>query len=288
MNPYLKYVTDFRDLIVSGKSLPLGVPGPGVGQTSVPDAAAPRALIFSPHPDDECITGALPLRLTREAWMRVTNIAVTLGSNRDRQRARWKELSDACRWLGFGLESLAPNGLEQINPKTRSANPKHWESALSLVAGAILRHKPRVIIFPHEQDGNSTHIGTHLLVADALKLLPSDFSCFVVETEFWAANPSANLMIESSPTDVADLVSALTFHVGEIRRNAYHLRLPAWMIDNVRRGAELAGAQGGAAPDFVFATLYRLRRCKNGRLEDFLTGGRQVPASQSIASFFFE
>jgi LmbE family N-acetylglucosaminyl deacetylase len=37
-------------------------------------------LIFSPHPDDECIIGGLALRLLREAKWNVINVAVTLGS----------------------------------------------------------------------------------------------------------------------------------------------------------------------------------------------------------------
>ena len=36
------------------------------------------------------------------------------------------------------------------------------------------------------------------------------------------------------------------------------------MMDNVRRGAELVGGQGGAAPDFAFAALYRLRKWSQG------------------------
>ena len=85
-------------------------------------------------------------------------------------------------------------------------------------------------------------------------------ACLVVETEFWGAMDTPNLMVESSAADVADLVAALSLHVGEVARNAYHLRLPAWMMDNVRRGAELVGGQGGVAPRFALCTLYRLRR----------------------------
>jgi len=43
------------------------------------------------------------------------------------------------------------------------------------------------------------------------------------------ANP--NLLVESSVPDVADLIAALACHVGEVRRNPYHARLPAWMMD---------------------------------------------------------
>jgi hypothetical protein len=58
-------------------------------------------------------------------------------------------------------------------------------------------------------------------------------------------------MIEVWAADVADLVAALSLHAGEVARNAFHLRLPAWMMDNVRRGAELVGGQGGTAPRFA-------------------------------------
>jgi hypothetical protein len=53
-----------------------------------------------------------------------------------------------------------------------------------------------------------------------------------------------------------------------VQRNPYHLTLPAWMMDNVRRGGEWVGGQGQAAPDFHFGTLYRLRAWTSGRFED--------------------
>jgi len=143
-----------------------------------------------------------------------------------------------------------------------------------------------VILFPHELDWNSTHVGTHFLVVDALKTLPPDFTCFAVETEFWGQMPSPNLMVELSVQHVADLITALTFHVGEVRRNPYHLSLPAWMIDNVRRGAELVGGQGGAAPDFTFGTLYRVRRWSGGKLEKVFDGGRFLSCAELPQGLF--
>ncbi len=85
---------------------------------------------------------------------------------------------------------------------------------------------------------------------------------------------------------MADLVTALSFHVGEVRRNPYHLLLPAWMQDNVRRGGELVGGQGGAAPDFVFATLYRLRKWSGGKFTKVLAGGRQIACGQNPGGLF--
>jgi len=279
MNPYFEFVSSFAGLVAGGKSLPLGGISPRHPTQPAPDA--PVAVIFSPHPDDECIIGGLALRLMREAGMRIINVAVTQGSNKERQQPRWLELKNACDFLGFDLEQTAPNGLEKISRKTKLEDPQHWAAAIEIISNSLARHQPRVIFFPHEFDWNGTHIGTHFLVMDALQTLPKNFACLIVETEFWGQMASPNLMIESSVADVADLIAALSFHVGEVHRNPYHLRLPAWLQDNVRRGAELVGGQGGAAPDFTFATLYRLRQWKNGRSENVYSGGRQISAAEN-------
>jgi hypothetical protein len=136
---------------------------------------------------------------------------------------------------------------------------------------------------PHDRDWNSTHIGTHFLVLDALKLMPADFECYLIETEFWGAMTDPNLMLEIGNDDLADMMVATTFHVGEVARNPYHLLLPAWMMDNVRRGAEVAGGQGGAVPDFTFAALYRLRKWSRGEARRFFEGGKLVPTSMNLA-----
>lgn len=284
MNPYLDLVQQVARLRDTGRALPLGSL-PECPRITLP-AAAPKVLIFSPHPDDECIIGGLALRLLRESKWRVVNVAVTQGSKKERQAGRYAELEAACRYLQFDLVPTAPGGLEKINPKTRTGDPDHWAVCVDAVARILLQHRPRVILCPHELDWNSSHIGTHYLVTDALKRLPADFSCHVVETEFWGQMPSPNLMVESSQQDVADLIAACSFHVGEVRRNPYHLSQTAWMQDNVRRGGELVGGQGGAAPDYLFATLYRLRRWQAGQLTKVYEGGRNLGANDSPASLF--
>lgn len=284
MNPYADFVTAYARYAKEGRSYPLGtfpeLPRPEVSTD------APRVLIFSPHPDDEVIIGGLALRLLRESHWKVINVAVTQGSNPARQAGRLEELQHCCRYIGFGLVQTAPNGLEKINPKTRAQNPAHWTECVATIAKILEQHRPRAILFPHDLDWNSTHVGTHHLVTDALKVLPADFSCYTVETEFWGQNPAPNLMVELSAQHITDLVTALTFHVGEINRNPYHLTLPAWMIDNVRRGAELVGGQGGVSPDFTFATLYRLRKWTGGALESFYAGGRNLACGESPESLF--
>ncbi|HEY3760146.1 MAG TPA: PIG-L family deacetylase [Verrucomicrobiae bacterium] len=281
-NPYHQFVSSYAHLLAAGHSLP-------VGQLPLRGGAAPRregpvALIFSPHPDDECIIGGLALRLMRESKARIVNVPVTLGSNPDRRQARLQELKKACDWLGFALDEPAPGGLDRINPQTRENNRAHWADAVKSITTVLARHQPRAVFFPHENDANSTHIGTHWLVMDALRTMPRDFECLAIETEFWAPMASPNLMVESNIDDVAELVAALSLHAGEVRRNPYHLRMPPWLQDNVRRGTELIGGHGSAAPDFNFATLYRLRRWEKGRLENVYSSGKQISAAQTIAA----
>ena len=272
MNPYHQFVSQFEQLIKQGPSLPLGKAA--MPQHPAPGAQAAKVLIFSPHPDDEVIVGPLPLRFLRQSHLNVINVAVTQGSNKARQSGRWEELTHCCRYIGFGLLQTQPGGLEGINTKARANNPAAWSASVERIAQILSEHQPKAIFFPHAEDWNSSHIGTHYLVMDALARMPSVFNCLTFETEFWGAMDAPNLMVESSVEDIADLLTALSFHVGEVQRNPYHVRFPAWLIDNVRRGAELVGGQGGASPDFAFATLYRLRRWKNQRLEDVLDKGR--------------
>jgi N-acetylglucosamine malate deacetylase 1 len=279
MNPYNNFVSGFAQLTADGKKLPLG--GIAPQKINPPKPGAPIALIFSPHPDDECIIGGLALRLMREAGFRIVNVAVTMGSNKLRRETRLEELKNACEWIGFELEET---GLEKINPATRANDPKLWKAAVKDIAAVLLKHKPRAIFFPHELDWNVTHIGVHLLVMDALKSLPPEFETTLIETEFWGQMPAPNLIVELTPTDLADLLAALSFHIGEVQRNPYHLRLPAWMQDNVRRGAELVGGQGGVAPDFTFATLYRIQKWENGSVRQVYSGGKQLSAKEAAGA----
>ncbi len=284
MNPYLQFVSALDRLVRDGRQYPLGGVEP---PRRAPIAAdAPRVLIFSPHPDDECIIGGLALRLQREAGMRVGNVAVTLGSRRDRQAGRWIELAAACGYLGFDLIPTAPGGLEQVTAAARARDPRQWADSIAAIAAILRDQRPAAIFFPHETDWNSTHVGTHHLLMDALAQQAPDFATIVFETEFWGAMASPNLMVEVSVSDLADMITALSFHAGEVQRNPYHLLVPPWMQDNVRRGGELVGGQGGAAPDFTFCTLYRARRWQDGALTPLYTRGLTLPAAIDAALAF--
>ncbi|MFT5129230.1 MAG: LmbE family N-acetylglucosaminyl deacetylase [Rhodothermales bacterium] len=255
MNPYQAYVESVRDATHAARSIK-----PQRQQLPIAESAA-RCLIFAPHPDDECIIGGLPLRLMREAGYQVVNVPVTFGSNPDRQAARSSELDDACAYLGWAIDR-EPAGVEAMDADG--------------IAAVIRRWQPQVIVFPHDGDWNVRHISTHHMVVEGLQQLGDDFDCLTVESEFWGAMDDPNLIVALDATMVADLVAATALHVEEVARNPYHLMLPAWMQDNVRRGGELVGGQGTAAPDFDFATLYRLRRWTNGAFAPVLDGGTQI------------
>src|SRR5258706_5858649 len=103
MNPYQSFVNDFARVVRQAQDYPLGGFAMPVHPNPVPDA--PRALIFSPHPDDEVIIGALPLRLLRELRWNVINVAVTHGSSKARHAERWRELESCCHYIRFRLQS---------------------------------------------------------------------------------------------------------------------------------------------------------------------------------------
>jgi LmbE family N-acetylglucosaminyl deacetylase len=284
MNPYRQLVSDFARGIKRGRKFPLEKFTPAARLEFAPHA--PKVLLFSPHPDDECIIGGLALRLLREAKMRVINVAVTLGNKKSRRAGRLRELKGACGRLGFGLILTRKDGLEKITLEGRRRDKANWTKAVNEILQILLREKPKVVFVPHENDVHPTHIGTHFMVLDALKRLPKSFRCYVVETEYWGAMDTPNLMVELSEKDLTDLVTALSFHAGEVRRNAFHLRLPAWMQDNVRRGAEIVGKRGGKAPDFVFATLYRVRLWKNSGLRKAYATNKMFSVKSSADTIF--
>ena len=265
MNPYLSYIEGIEAGVTAAGTL-------SVSGRRVPITSASKVLLFSPHPDDECITGLLPLRLMRETGREVINIPVPFGSRIERQAGRAKELDDACAYLGWSSDHGA-EGLDALE--------------VGDVVGLIQKYDPDIIFVPHVKDWNSRHILTHVLVREALHVMPEAFSCTVVETEFWGAMDNPNLMVEADAELLADLVAATSLHVEEVARNPYHLNLPAWMQDNVRRGGELVGGQGNAAPEFSFATLYRMRKWEAGQWVSVLERGVSLPLGDHVLERWF-
>lgn len=260
-NPFLHFVETLQSATRNAQAIPFS-------GGSRPTAHGPSVLLFSPHPDDECITGLLPLRLMRECGHRIINVPVTFGSDPARRQARLSEMRAACDWLGWDVH-LADETLSPLDAHRISA--------------VLTSFQPSCVFLPHAKDWNSTHLRVHNTVMEALALMPREFTCRVIETEFWGAMDDPNVMVEGDASTVADLVAATALHVGEVARNPYHLHLPAWMQDNVRRGAERIGGQGGSSPTFDFATLYRIRSWEQSALVPCLPGGLFLPVSASPA-----
>jgi len=205
-------------------------------------------MVLSPHPDDESIVGSLPLRLARENGCHLVNVAVTLGSNKDRQKARLEELEAACDLLEMELVTLDEN----------------WKTKEKELKSLIQKYDPALILAPHLKDHHPAHIKTgELLRKVLLGLKKADL--LVAWTEFWGQMKDPNLLIEVPMEVVSQQMEALTKHVGEVERNPYHLRLPAWMMDNVRRGSEIVSGKGAEAAQFAFGVLYKLQRFKHGK-----------------------
>ncbi len=230
-----------------------------------PKSAGSTVLLCSPHPDDEILTGALPLRLLQEKNATVINLAITLGSDKNRKEARLQELNNACLTAGFQNRLAAyPLAFDQINPTARKQ--PGWPLKVKIISEILNNIKPDIIFLPHANDNHPTHQGTHFLIMDALPKasLPR---VSLIETEFWQPMRNPNLLIGIEDKDLALLLAALSKHKGEISRNPYHLSQPSRMIDNVRRGRELIGSRNGKA-DFLFGEIYRISLWQSGTTTD--------------------
>ena len=249
--------------------------------------AGKKVMLFSPHPDDECVVGALPLRLKNELDAQVINVAVTLGSNKDRKEGRLDELMKACKTLGFELLLPCDLALDGINPANKDA--EGWDEKVDLIAKIIIDERPDIVLFPHDNDYNSTHIGVNLLVMDALEAASNEvpeIKTVVLESEFWQMMDKPNLMIGLSHDDEAQLIYALSAHTGEVERNPYHINHPARMLDNVTRGSEVVGGQGGSAVNFDFAMIYRCSVFANGEIQPAWEGGKTFGDDESLEALF--
>ncbi len=284
---WLNYVLEHARLLDSGKGI---ATGPSAEAREAPATASPerplRVALCSPHPDDEALTGALPLRLRLECGARVTNIAITLGSDAARRPQRRRELEAACRVLGFELAiAREPHGFDGVSLATRTERRGEWAEKVGALVQYLERLQPDVVFAPHSEDWHPAHEGTHYLAVDALVAFLASVRgrpLPLIETAYWHEHAQPNLMVGVSPEVVATLAMATAEHGGEVSRNAYHLRLPSRLIDNVRRGTETVGGQGSAAPGFPFAELYRVTLVQASGLLAPRPGGRIIGPAEKI------
>lgn len=259
------YVAMLRRLVEEQLTLKPSPAARGLGQPI--DAQLAPVLLFSPHPDDESITGLLPLRLREEEGRRVINIALTLGSRPERRAARAAELTEACRILGFRNDYLemaceAPDRLKSFRPE-KGTGPGGLVGA---VLAILVHHRPALVVYPHRRDGHPAHEGAGRLLEQALRLYSKGGkSVAAVETECWHPLPRVNLVVEGTDAQVGRLCTAIGCHAGEIIRNPYHVRQPIRMLENGFRVSETAGGFGSPATPVAYCELYGLFRYRNGR-----------------------
>lgn len=226
-------------------------------------------MILSPHPDDESITGSLALRLMHENNAHVINVAVTLGSNKERQAPRLIELQNACELLEMELVELNEN----------------WKTKEKELKSLIQKYQPQLIIAPHSKDHHPAHIKTSELLKKVLLSLKTT-TALVAWSEFWGIMSKPNLLVEV-PQEIVELqMRALEMHVGEVSRNPYHLRLPAGMMDNVRRGSEVIGGKGVDATNMAFGMIYQLQVFKKGKFTSLKLEKPFLTANENIAQIF--
>jgi LmbE family N-acetylglucosaminyl deacetylase len=234
---------------------------------AVPPAVPPRVVLCSPHPDDEALTGLLPLRLKEENDAQVVNLAMTLGSNPARRAERRAELLRACGVLGFGVRvAREPEGFPAVSALARGREPARWQSQVADLTALFADLRPELLLFPHAADSHPTHIGTHFLaLAAALGYSRATGASFLVaETEYWHPNPAPNLLVGATVEQVALLLTALAEHRGEMARYPYHRAMPPRMLDTVRRCSELVQGYGSVPPPLVFGEAYALSAIRQG------------------------
>jgi len=226
-------------------------------------------MILSPHPDDESIVGSLGLRLKKENNAHFINVSVTLGSKKERQEERAKELNDACEVLDIENVILHEN----------------WKIKEKELKSLIQKYQPQLIIAPHSKDFHPTHIKTSELAKKVLLSLKKE-TILVAWSEFWGQMTKPNILLEL-PQEILELqMNALKKHKGEIERNPYHLRLPAWMMDNVRRGSEIIGGKGMVAHAIAYGVLYQLQISKRGKIQNLKLNDSLISPETNIAQIF--
>lgn len=236
---YLNFVQAFESLLIAQ-----GMPKSSVPALDQNYDNINNALIVAPHPDDECLMSGFALRLKEEFGTVVHVVPFSLGSKVERQNEREQELNAAVSSLGFeriGGVATAPDQLVSI----------------------LKRIRPEMIFSPHEFDGHPTHTKAFEVVRDALQKYmaipvvagpPKKITW--MQTEFWQNMPAPNFLIPLRAEHVAKIGTALMEHKGEVERNPYHLQLPSWYVDQVRRGSEHVTGAGSKGADFIFGQLY--------------------------------
>jgi LmbE family N-acetylglucosaminyl deacetylase len=243
------------------------------------DPEKPGVVILSAHPDDEILNG-MPLGIRfKLAGSQLTNIAVTIGRPGQSER-RLGELHGACKHLGIDLIIPAEHGFREL---IKANTAEGWDTAVNALADVLRKLHPKVVITHHEDDAHHDHIATNRLTVAAMEQI-RDLDCLFVVGEYWKDMTRPNLQLEIGADNFVFLLEALSFHKGELARNRYDTFWLPHAHVNARYGEVITG-WGAPAAEFDFSVMYRVRRFRSGKFEDYLKP-LQLAAGKPITSIF--
>jgi LmbE family N-acetylglucosaminyl deacetylase len=249
---FARYVEGFQSLYLNAKN----VSEPRLSALSEIISFHPRKiLLVAPHPDDECLMGGFALRAKEEFGSAVKVVPYSYGSKKERRADRKAELRNAVDHLGFEL----------VDPRIKNSTSLDEISADELMS-VFMKEHPDVIITAHLDDGHSTHIRSSetadLVIGEWVK--KTKVSVHWLQSEYWHSMHHPNLLVPLTSAHLTRMGEALLKHVGEVSRNPYHLTLPAWSMDQLRRGSEMLESLSGKTlagdkvKEGVFAQIYRI------------------------------
>jgi LmbE family N-acetylglucosaminyl deacetylase len=197
------------------------------------------AVHFSPHPDDELLGAPAALFALRDAGWRIVNVACSLGRAEQEPR-RLAELEEACRRARFELRRRHPD------PAT-----------------VLHELQPDLVIAPNPHDRHPFHeqVGRAVLAAVSGAEAPETVWLWSV----WGELELPSLVLEVSEQRFAEIVHALSAHVGELGRNDHRRLLRARTSANAVLGAERVFGFGALALPFARAELLTELRLVDGR-----------------------
>lgn len=200
-----------------------------------------RALVVSPHPDDEVLgAGATLCTLQNQGWA-VRNLACTLGRPADRER-RLMELSEATLRMNFDNRIM--------DPLAALSGTDDLEAGARAVQAAVLTQiddfKPTIVVSPHPHDGHHAHEATGRGVAAAVKERPHVTWWM---WSLWSDLPVPSLYVPVGHHQLDTVLHALEAHAGELKRNDYATLYRSRARMNAMLGTERVLGFGSSTAD---------------------------------------
>ncbi len=134
-----------------------------------------RAIVFSPHQDDETIGCGGMIALKRSQGIPVKVVFLTDGrygrpdwiEPENIIQYRQEEASSALNILG--VETLQTQFLEEADGSLAQLSPERQHSLISQIVEIIQSFNPQEIYVPHHDDGHPDHEATYSLIKSAIK-----------------------------------------------------------------------------------------------------------------------